>query len=120
MNDHVVATREEWFKTRMALLKEEKEFTRARDALSAKRRALLWVKIDKPYRFEGDDGRLTLSDLFGPRRQLIVFHFMFAPEWEKPCKSCSFWADGYQRDHCASRAARHGVRRRLPRAARKT
>ena len=79
----------------MALLNEEKEFTRARDALSARRRALPWVKIDKPYRFEGDDGQLTLSDLFGPRRQLIVSHFMFAPEWEKPCKSCSFWADGY-------------------------
>ena len=53
------------------------------------------MRIDKPYRFEGDDGPLTLSDLFGPRRQLIVSHFMFAPEWEKPCKSCSFWADGY-------------------------
>ncbi len=79
----------------MALLEEEKEFTRARDALSAKRRALPWVRIDKPYRFEGDAGRLTLSDLFGPRRQLIVFHFMFAPDWEKPCKSCSFWADGF-------------------------
>ena len=95
MNDHAGATREEWFQTRMALLNEEKEFTRARAALSARRRALLWVRIDKPYRFEGDDGPLTLSDLFGPRRQLIVSHFMFAPEWERPCKSCSFWADGY-------------------------
>ena len=95
MTDHVVAAREDWLKARMALLEEEKEFTRARDALSAKRRALPWVRIDKPYRFEGDAGRLTLSDLFGPRRQLIVFHFMFAPDWEKPCKSCSFWADGF-------------------------
>ncbi len=95
MTDHVVAAREDWLKARMALLKEEKEFTRARDALSAKRRALPWVRIDKPYRFEGDTGRLTRSDLFGPRRQLIVFHFMFAPDWEKPRKSCSFWADGF-------------------------
>jgi predicted dithiol-disulfide oxidoreductase (DUF899 family) len=95
MSDHALATREEWLQARMALLKEEKEFTRARDALSAKRRALPWVRIEKPYRFEGDDDALTLGDLFGPRRQLIVYHFMFAPEWEKPCKSCSFWADGY-------------------------
>jgi predicted dithiol-disulfide oxidoreductase (DUF899 family) len=95
MTDHAVATHEEWLKARKALLAEEKELTRVRDALSAKRRALPWVKIDKPYRFEGPEGALTLSDLFGARRQLIVQHFMFAPEWEKPCKSCSFWADGY-------------------------
>jgi predicted dithiol-disulfide oxidoreductase (DUF899 family) len=95
MLDHAVATREEWLSARKALLTEEKEFTRARDALSAKRRALPWVRIDKPYRFDGSEGTLSLSDLFGPKRQLIVYHFMFAPEWEKPCKSCSFWADGY-------------------------
>jgi predicted dithiol-disulfide oxidoreductase (DUF899 family) len=95
MLDHDVATREEWLSARKALLAEEKEFTRARDALSAKRRELPWVRIDKPYRFEGPEGTLSLSDLFGPNRQLIVQHFMFAPEWEKPCKSCSFWADGY-------------------------
>src|SRR5271165_7211219 len=95
MTDHSIATREDWLQARTALLAEEKEFTCARDALSAKRRALPWVRIDKPYRFEGDNGQLTLSDLFGPRRQLIVFHFMFAPDWEKPCKSCSFWADGF-------------------------
>ena len=95
MLDHHVATREDWLAARKALLEEEKEFTRARDALSVKRRALPWVKIDKPYRFEGPEGALSLSDLFGPRRQLIVQHFMFAPDWEKPCKSCSFWADGY-------------------------
>src|SRR5208282_5889938 len=95
MTEHSVATREDWLQARMALLAEEKEFTRVRDALSAKRRALPWVRIDEPYRFEGDDGPLTLSDLFGARRQLIVYHFMFAPDWEKPCKSCSFWADGF-------------------------
>ena len=95
MIDHAVVSPEEWLEARKALLAEEKEFTRARDALSARRRALPWVKIDKAYRFQGAEGPLTLSDLFGPHRQLIVQHFMFAPEWEKPCKSCSFWADGY-------------------------
>jgi predicted dithiol-disulfide oxidoreductase (DUF899 family) len=97
MIDHPVATREDWLQARKALLAEEKEFTRARDALSARRRALPWVRINKPYRFVGPEGALTLSDLFGPHRQLIVYHFMFAPEWEKPCKSCSFWADGFDR-----------------------
>jgi predicted dithiol-disulfide oxidoreductase (DUF899 family) len=95
MLDHDVATREDWLARRKALLEEEKEFTRARDALSAKRRALPWVRIDKPYRFEGPEGALTLGDLFGGKRQLIVYHFMFAPDWDKPCKSCSFWADGF-------------------------
>jgi predicted dithiol-disulfide oxidoreductase (DUF899 family) len=95
MLDHAVATPEEWLSARKALLAEEKAFTRARDALSAKRRELPWVRIDKRYRFEGPVGTPSLGDLFGPRRQLIVQHFMFAPEWEKPCKSCSFWADGY-------------------------
>ena len=95
MTGHAVATYEEWLQARKALLAEEKEFTRARDALSAKRRAMPWVKVDKPYRFESSDCAQTLNDLFGSRRQLIVQHFMFAPEWEKPCKSCSFWADGY-------------------------
>jgi len=95
MLDHYVATREDWLAARKALLEEEKEFTRARDALSVKRRALPWVKIDKPYGFEGPGGALSLGDLFGPERQLIVYHFMFAPDWEKPCKSCSFWADGF-------------------------
>jgi predicted dithiol-disulfide oxidoreductase (DUF899 family) len=105
MLDHATATREEWLSARKALLAEEKEFTRARDALSAKRRELPWVRIDKPYRFESREGTLSLSDLFGPNRQLIVQHFMFAPEWEKPCKSCSFWADGYNGivDHLAQR-----------------
>ena len=95
MLDHHVATREDWLAARKALLEEEKEFTRARDAVSVKRRALPWVKIDKPYSFEGPGGALSLGDLFGPKRQLIVYHFMFAPDWEKPCKSCSFWADGF-------------------------
>ena len=99
------ATREEWLDARKALLAEEKAFTRTRDALSARRRALPWVKIDKPYRFDTPDGVTTLRGLFGPRKQLVVQHFMFAPDWEKPCKSCSFWADGFNGivDHLAQR-----------------
>src|SRR6516164_7574701 len=93
MTAHAITTREEWLQARKDLLTEEKAFTRARDALSAKRRALPWVKIDKPYRFETPDGIVTLGGLFGPRKQLIVQHFMFGLDWEKPCKSCSFWAD---------------------------
>ena len=105
MIEHAIATREEWLQARKALLAEEKEFTRARDALSARRRALPWVRIDKPYRFETPNGVTTLSGLFGSRKQLLVQHFMFAPDWEKPCKSCSFWADGFNGvvDHLAQR-----------------
>ena len=96
MTDHPVVTLDAWLAARRRLLEEEKELTRLRDALSRKRRALPWVRIAKDYRFDGPEGQnLALGDLFGGRRQLIVYHFMFAPEWEKPCKSCSFWADGY-------------------------
>src|SRR5437764_1289887 len=95
MTNHAVASRAEWLEARKRLLAEEKEFTRQRDSLSERRRALPWVKIDKAYHFEGPEGVVSLEDLFGGRSQLVVSHFMFAPEWEKPCKSCSFWADGY-------------------------
>ena len=96
MTDHPIATEDEWLAARRALLAEEKELTRLGDALAKKRRALPWWKMDKDYRFDGPEGsNLSLGDLFGGRRQLIVYHFMFAPDWEKPCKSCSFWADGY-------------------------
>jgi predicted dithiol-disulfide oxidoreductase (DUF899 family) len=95
MTDHRIVSRGEWIEARKQLLAEEKQFTRARDALSARRRALPWVRIEKDYRFEGPEGDVSFGDLFGKHKQLIVQHFMFAPEWEKPCKSCSFWADGY-------------------------
>ena len=95
MTDHAIVTREEWLAARKGLLAEEKAFTQARDALSRRRRAMPWVRIDKPYRFEGPEGALGLADLFAGKRQLVVQHFMFAPDWEKPCKSCSFWADGF-------------------------
>ncbi len=90
-----VVDREAWLVARRGLLAEEKAFTAARDALSAKRRAMPWVRIDKPYRFLGANGETTLAGLFGGRRQLALWHLMFAPEWDKPCKNCSFWADSY-------------------------
>ncbi len=88
-------TREEWLAQRNALLQAEKDFTKARDALSAKRREMPWVRMDEDYVFDGPEGRIALKDLFDGRSQLIVYHFMFAPEWEWGCKSCSFWADQF-------------------------
>jgi predicted dithiol-disulfide oxidoreductase (DUF899 family) len=105
MQPHKIVSREEWIAARKAHMTHEKEFTRARDRLAEERRALPWVKIDKDYVFEGRDGRAGLADLFKGRPQLIVQHFMFAPEWEAGCKSCSFWADGFERmiPHLAAR-----------------
>src|SRR5215475_9339277 len=97
MESHRIVSREQWIAARMALLAREKEFTRARDRLSQERRELPWVRVDKPYVFDGPDGKVTLGDLFAERSQLIVYHFMFAPEWEEGCKSCSFWADSFDR-----------------------
>jgi predicted dithiol-disulfide oxidoreductase (DUF899 family) len=96
MTDRPVVTLDAWLAARRRLLDEEKELTRLRDRLSRERREMPWLKIEKDYRFDGPEGQnLGLGDLFSGRRQLIVWHFMFAPDWEKPCKSCSFWADGY-------------------------
>ena len=97
MQPHPVVSREQWLAARKAHLAQEKEFTLARDRLSAERRALPWVKVDKNYLFDGAGGRQTLADLFKGRRQLLVQHFMFAPDWNEGCKSCSFWADGFER-----------------------
>lgn len=94
---HRVVSREEWLKERLALLTEEKEFTRRRDALSLKVRELPWVKVDKAYIFDSPRGSRTLADLFGPRSQLIVYHFMFDPTWSQGCMSCSFVAEHYDR-----------------------
>ena len=92
---HPVVSRQEWNSARKELLAREKEFTRLRDAVSRQRRELPWVKLDKPYRFEGPGGAETLADLFAGRSQLIVYHFMFMPEWSEGCPSCSFWADNF-------------------------
>jgi predicted dithiol-disulfide oxidoreductase (DUF899 family) len=91
--EHPVASREEWIKARRALLAKEKEWTRLRDRLSAERRDLPWVRIDKEYVFEGPNGRKTLADLFAGRSQLVVKHFMLGPGWTDPCVGCSFEMD---------------------------
>jgi len=96
MPDHQIVSREEWTAARTELLAEEKEFTRRRDALSRRRRELPWVRI-KDYVFDGPGGKVRLSDLFRGKSQLIVFHFMFHPDWNAGCKSCSFWADNFER-----------------------
>jgi predicted dithiol-disulfide oxidoreductase (DUF899 family) len=95
---HPVVSREEWLTARRALLEKEKELTRLRDALSRERRELPWVKVEKEYRLRGPDGPATLADLFDGRSQLIVYHFMFGPDWEEGCLSCSFWADNFERN----------------------
>jgi predicted dithiol-disulfide oxidoreductase (DUF899 family) len=97
MTDHELVAREAWLEARKALLAEEKALTRERDRLSAARRDLPWVRIEKSYVFDGPDGDESLGDLFEGRSQLIVYHFMYDPEWEEGCKSCSFWADGFER-----------------------
>ena len=95
MTSHQIVSRDEWVTARRRLLAKEKEFLRLRDQLSSERRALPWECVDKRYVFEGPAGEETLAGLFAGRSQLIVYHFMFAPEWETGCKSCSFWADSF-------------------------
>ncbi len=92
---HPVVPREQWVKQRVALLAEEKQLTRQRDALAAKARALPWVKVEKSYTFDSPDGRVALPALFAGKSQLIVYHFMFDATWSQGCKSCSFIADHY-------------------------
>jgi predicted dithiol-disulfide oxidoreductase (DUF899 family) len=90
-----VVSRDEWIRERVALLAEEKEFTRRRDALAGKVRDLPWVKVEKQYTFDTPAGKKSLAELFGPHSQLVVYHFMFDPTWSQGCKSCSFVADHY-------------------------
>jgi predicted dithiol-disulfide oxidoreductase (DUF899 family) len=88
-----IASREEWLVQRKALLAREKELTRLRDAINAERRRLPMVKLDKEYCFTGPEGKVSLLDLFGGSRQLIVYHFMFGPDWEKGCMGCTGFVD---------------------------
>ena len=88
-----VVPREVWLRARRELLEKEKAHSRARDELTRIRRALPWVRLEKTYTFDGTSGPITLTDLFGDKGQLIIQHFMFDPDWEKGCKSCSFMAD---------------------------
>src|SRR6267378_1560032 len=99
MNNHKTGTREEWLAARLGLLKEEKELTRRSDELARRRRELPWVRIDKAYRFETDKGSASLADLFQGRSQLIVYHFMFGPDYTAGCPSCSSIADGFNGVH---------------------
>jgi len=95
MTDPDIVSRDEWLVARRKLLAREKELTRELDALAAERRALPVVRVGKAYTFRSPDGPCTLGDLFGPHDQLVIYHFMFGPDWEDGCPSCSFWADGY-------------------------
>ena len=96
MPNHQVVSREEWLAARVKLLAEEKEFTRGRDALTRHCRDLPWVRIED-YVFDGSGGKVRLSDLFHGKSQLVIYHFMFHPDWDVGCKSCSYWADNYER-----------------------
>lgn len=90
-----IVSHQAWLKARLELLAAEKEFTRRRDALTRRRMAMPWERVEKSYQFEGPDGELSLAELFDGRSQLIVYHFMFGPDWKEGCKSCSFWADNF-------------------------
>jgi predicted dithiol-disulfide oxidoreductase (DUF899 family) len=94
---HQIASQQDWTAARLDLLAKEKAFTRARDELSAARRALPWEKVEQDYVFESETGPRTFADLFAGNSQLIVYHFMFGPDWKAGCKSCSFWADNFDR-----------------------
>jgi predicted dithiol-disulfide oxidoreductase (DUF899 family) len=92
---HQVVPHEQWLEARKAFLAQEKAFTRERDRLSQARRDLPWERVDKDYVFDGPAGKQTLAQLFGSSSQLVVYHFMYDPEWDEGCKSCSFWADNF-------------------------
>src|SRR5205823_9217095 len=95
MTDHKTGTREEWLAARLELLEAEKALTRRSDELARWRQELPWVRIDKEYRFETDEGTASLADLFRGRSQLLIYHFMFGPEYTAGCPSCSAIADGF-------------------------
>jgi len=95
MTTHMIGTREEWLAARLELLADEKELTRRSDALAQRRQALPWVRIDKDYRFDTATGSASLQDLFKGRSQLLVYHFMFGPDYSAGCPSCSSIADGF-------------------------
>jgi len=95
MTTHITGTREEWLAGRLDLLKAEKEFSRQGDELARWRQQLPWVRVDKEYRFDTDEGSASLKDLFGGRSQLLVYHFMLGPDWKAGCPSCSMIADAF-------------------------
>ena len=95
MTKHMTGTREQWLTARLELLEAEKELTRRNDELARQRQALPWVRVDKAYRFDTDEGTASLADLFQGRSQLLVYHFMFGPDYKAGCPSCSSIADGF-------------------------
>ncbi len=95
MTDHSIGTRKQWLAARRELLEAEKELTRRGDELARRRQELLWVPIDKEYRFETDNGSASLADLFQGRTQLLIYHFMFGPDYTAGCPACSAIADGF-------------------------
>ena len=95
MMKHATGSREEWLAARLDLLKAEKELTRQSDALAQRRQELPWVRVDKAYRFDTEEGSASLEDLFRGRSQLLVYHFMFGPDYVAGCPSCSSIADGF-------------------------
>ena len=105
---YITVSRAEWLEARKTLLKEEKELTRLQADLAARRRQLPLVEIDKDYHFQTEQGQQSLGDLFGSCEQLVMYHFMFGPDWEQGCPSCSFWADNYNgtTGHLAARNTR--------------
>ncbi len=107
MTKHLIGTRDEWLAARLELLKAEKELTRRSDELARRRQELPWVRIDKAYRFETDAGGASLAELFRGRSQLLVYHFMFGPDWTAGCPSCSMIADGF--NGFATHLAHHDV-----------
>lgn len=113
---HAVCTAQEWNEARKELLGQEKKFTRLRDELSARRRGLPWLKVEREYTFQGAHGPRSLTQLFGDRSQLLIYHLMFAPEWEAACKSCSFWADSFDQSlvHLANRDVSFAAISRAP------
>ena len=95
LQSHKIVSSAEWLAARKELLVKEKEFSRLREELSQKRRDLPWEKVGKSYQFEGPQGKESLADLFQKRNQLVVYHFMFGPDWNEGCPHCSFWADNF-------------------------
>src|SRR5471030_849842 len=107
MTKHMTGTREEWIAARLELLNAEKELTRRSDELAQRRQELPWVRIDKEYRFETDEGNASLTALFRGRSQLLIYHFMFGPDYTAGCPSCSAIADGF--DGSVVHLANHDV-----------
>jgi predicted dithiol-disulfide oxidoreductase (DUF899 family) len=107
MTQHATGTRQEWLAARLKLLDAEKELTRRSDEVARQRQALPWVRLDKQYRFDTDEGSASLADLFRGRSQLLVYHFMFGPDYAAGCPACSAIADGF--NGCAVHLANHDV-----------